>query len=59
MLLLHQLRFIIYKRVLSSASLNTPSDLNKRVVKHAQWFKGPSRGKLRTVATKNNLTLVG
>jgi len=26
-LLLHHLRFIIYKRVLSSASLNVPSDL--------------------------------
>ena len=43
-LLLHHIRFIIYKRVLSSASLNTPSDLNKRVVKHAQRFKGPLRG---------------
>jgi len=29
-LLLHHLWFIIYKRVLSSASLNTPSDLKGR-----------------------------
>ena len=29
-LLSHHIRFIIYKRVLSSASLNTPSDLKGR-----------------------------
>jgi len=28
--LLHHLRFITYKRLLSSASLNTPSDLKGR-----------------------------
>jgi len=41
-LLLHHIQFIIYKRVLSSASLNTPSNL-----------KGGREEKLRTGSMKN------